>query len=113
MNFGINKETYHQLFDDIYGDYYNPNLKVINYLDYYTKLSDTAINLLPNARREQYNINHFSYNSNTKTYDYKDSSIYFRFWKISDLFTDKNIIKELTTDKRYGNCHELSFKMSR
>ena len=112
----MNIETFHLLFDDKYGEngeYYNPNLNALNCLTYYTKLNDTAINLLPLGKRNLYSIDNFSHDLETNTYRYKDDNIDFKFWKISDLFTDQKSIKELTTDKRYGNCHELSFRMSR
>ena len=110
----INEETYHLLYDDKYGEngeYYNPNLNILNCLLYYTKLNDTAINLLPIGKRNLYSIDNFSHDLETNTYRYKDDNFDFKFWKISDLFTDKKSIKELTTDKRIGDCFELSFRM--
>jgi hypothetical protein len=108
---GMNEETYHVLFDDIYGDYYNPNLKVLDYLDYYTILSPTALQMLPEAKKNKYNLAHFFYDQDRKFYYYRDKNIYFKFWKISDQFNDEKMTKELTSSRRYGNCHEKSINM--
>ena len=114
----INEETFHLLYDDKYGEngeYYNPNLNALNCLLYYTKLNDDIINSMSLGKKKLYSIDNFSHDLETKTYRYKDDNFDFKFWKISDSFTDQksDAVKELTSDKRIGNCFELPFKMCR
>lgn len=46
-----------------------------------------------------------TFTRDTKQYEYKNNNLIITFDKLSNCFEDKDLIKELTSNKRYGKCH--------
>ena len=48
----------------------------------------------------------------TKQYEYQNNDLIITFDKLSNCFEDKDLIKELTSNKRYGKCHIRAMDIS-
>lgn len=57
-------------------------------------------------------LGEINYCKNKKACEYKDDSIVINFKRISDQIKNKELIKELTSDKRNGHCHSRSVEFS-
>lgn len=120
INDGINEKTYDLLFsddanlpEDKQGNYYN----MIAWLtiDRFTKEKKKTIfkkGLKILFKDKELDLNKIIFNKETKEYEYRDKDLVITFNKISDFITNEDLIKELTSDKRYGKCHDRSIGFS-
>lgn len=117
---GINNSTYHLLFGDYnnlpkeeQGSYEN----VIAYItiDCFTKFQEKKIfiKLLKLfSQNSVIDLNKITFNEKIKQYEYKNNNLTITFDKLSNCFEDKGLIKELTSNKRYGKCHSRAMDIS-
>ena len=120
MKDGINNNTYNLLFGDFtnlpeeeQGSYEN----VIAYatIDRFTKLQEKKIftKLLKLLYKNTIiDLDKITFNEKTKQYEYKNNDLIITFDKLSNCFDDKDLIKELTSNKRYGECHSRAMSIS-
>ena len=120
MNDGINNNTYNLLF----GDYDNipeeeqgtyENVVAFATIDRFTKLQEKKIftkllNLFCNNKTVD--LGKITFNKETLQYEYKDNDLVITFDKLSNCLDDKDLINELTSSKRYGNCHNKAMSIS-
>lgn len=117
---GINNNTYNLLF----GDYDNlpeneqgsyENINAFATIDCFTKLQEKKIftKLLKLFYKNTIiNLDKITFNEDTKQYEYKNNDLVINFDKISNYFEDKDLIKELTSKKRYNKCHSRSINIA-
>jgi len=120
MKYGINNNTYNLLFRDYdnlpeeeQGSYEN----VVAYvtIDRFTKLQEKKIfkKLLKLFYKNKIiDLDKITFNEETKQYEYKNNDLIITFDKLSNCFEDKDLIKELISDKRYGDCHSRALNIS-
>lgn len=120
MNDGINNNTYNLLF----GDYDNlpekeqgsyENIVAFATIDCFTKLQEKKIftKLLKLFYKNTiFDLDKITFNEDTKQYEYKNNGLIITFDKLSNCFEDKELIKELTSNKRYGKCHSRSMNIA-
>lgn len=120
MNDGINNNTYNLLF----GDYDNlpkeeqgsyENFVAFATINNFTKLQEKKIftKLLKIFYKNTIiDLDKITFNEDTKQYEYKNNDLIITFDKLSNYFDDKDLIKELTSNKRYGKCHSRSINIS-
>ncbi len=113
MNHGINNNTYKLLF----GDFYNlpenerktyENVMALATIERFTKLQEMKIftKLLKMIyKRANIDLNKITYNKEIKQFEYRDNDKVITFDRLSDYFSDKDIKRELMSNKRYGKCH--------
>lgn len=113
MKYGINNNTYNLLF----GDYDNlleeeqvsyESSKAFDTIDRFTKLQEKKIftKLLKLFYKNTViDLDKITFNCQKKQYEYKNNNLIITFDKLSNFFDDKDLIKELTSNKRYGKCH--------
>lgn len=118
---GINKNTYELLFSD----YDNipekeqpaiENSYIITIIQLYTRFREKDIfsKLLKLAFEKKYKIDFskIKYNEKTKEYEYEFNGEVYTFDKLSNELENKNVKKELESERRYGQCHEKSIEIS-
>lgn len=117
---GINKNTYNLLFGDDnnlskekQGDY--DKLIAWVTIDHFTKEQEK--NILKKwlkilFKDKKIDLNKIVFNKETKEYEYRDKDLVITFNKISEFIKNEDLIKELTSDKRYGTCHDRSIAFS-
>lgn len=118
---GINKNTYKLLFSD----YDNipekeqpaiENSYIITIIQLYTRFREKDIfsKLLKLAFEKKYKIDFskIKYNEKTKEYEYEFNGEVYTFDKLSNELENKNVKKELESERRYGQCHEKSIEIS-
>lgn len=117
---GINNNTYNLLF----GDYNNlpkeeqgsyENVIAFATIDRFTKSQEKKIftKLLKLFYKNTIvDLNKITFNEKTKQYEYKNNDLIITFDKLSNYFEDKKLIKELTSTKRYGECHSRAIRIS-
>ena len=96
-----------------YGDY--ENVKAWCTIDTFTRLEQKKIFyiLLKLISKETLiDINNITYNNETKEYAYKHNDLVITFDMISKRIEGKDAIKELTSRRRYGNCHSMSIVLA-
>lgn len=117
---GINNNTYNLLFEDY------DNLKEKeqgNYefacafatIDWYTKIQEKKIfmKLLKLVFKNTIvQLDKITFNEHTQQFEYKDNDITFTFDKMANCFENEKIKKELTSNKRYGECHTRAMSIS-
>lgn len=116
---GINKNTYELLFRD----YDNipekeqpaiENSYIITIIQLYTRFREKDIfsKLLKLAFEKKYKIDFskIKYNEKTKEYEYEFNGEVYTFDKLSNELENKNVKKELESERRYGQCHEKSIE---
>lgn len=120
MSDGINNNTYNLLF----GDYDNlpkgeqgryENVVAFATIDCFTKLQEKKIftKLLKLFYKNTViNLDKITFNKDTKQYEYKNKDLIITFDKLSNCLEDKELIKELTSNKRYGECHRRSMSIA-
>lgn len=120
MKDGINNNTYNLLF----GDYDNlpeeeqgsyENVVAYATIDRFTKLQEKKIftKLLKLFYKNTiFDLDKITFNEETKQYEYKNNDLIITFDKLSNCFEDKDLIKELTSNKRYGECHSRTMNIS-
>lgn len=120
MNDGINNNTYNLLF----GDYDNlPEEEQGSYetvvayvtIDCFTKLQEKKIftKLLKLFYKNTIiKLDKITFNEETKQYEYKNNDLIITFDKLSNYFDDKDLIRELKSNKRYGKCHSRALDIS-
>ncbi len=120
MKDGINNNTYNLLF----GDYDNlpeeeqgsyENVVAYATIDRFTKLQEKKIftKLLKLFYKNTiFDLDKITFNEETKQYEYKNNDLIITFDKLSNCFEDKDLIKELTSNKRYGECHSRAMNIS-
>ena len=120
MNDGINHNTYNLLFSDYYnlskeeqGNYEN----VVAYatIDCFTKLKGKKIFtklLTIFYKNSMIDLERITFNKEIGQYEYKNNDLVIFFNKFSNCFDNEKIIKELTSNKRYGECHVKAIEIS-
>lgn len=108
---GINDNTYNLLFkahDHTYEeeDSYD-NLIAFLTIDHFTKSQDKEL-----SQNKLLDTNKITYNNESGKYEYRDHDLIIEFNKISNIIDDEHDIEELTSDKRYGKCHNMSMLVS-
>lgn len=116
--FGIHPNTFEMLFKDK-KDLLKEELgteeneKIINTLNVFTKLNhrNIFIYFLKKYFSHKYNIDleKIKYNEEIKQYEYVLDNEVITFNMISNIVNDKELQKELKSEKRFGKCHERSF----
>jgi len=119
MKYGINNNTYNLLFRDYdnlpeeeQGSY--ENVVVYATIDRFTKLQEKKIftKLLKLFYKNTIiDLDKITFNEETKQYEYKNNDLIITFDKLSNCFEDKDLIKELTSNKRYGECHSRAMNI--
>lgn len=104
MNDGFNNNTYNLLF----GNY--DNLPEEEQGSYEKVVAYATINRFTKLLRLFYKnmiiyLGKITFTRDTKQYEYKNNNLIITFDKLSNCFEDKDLIKELTSNKRYGKCH--------
>lgn len=116
--FGIHPNTYNMLFKDKkdlpkeeLGT--EENQKIIDTLNIFTRINhkNIFISLLKKYLSHKFNVEleKIKYNEETKEYEYEFNNKIITFDMISNIVDDKDFIKELKSNKRFGKCHERSF----
>lgn len=118
---GINKETYKLLFsdyDNIPEDEKPPleNSYIITIIQSYTKFREKNIfsKVLKKFFEKKYKVD-FSkirFNNETQSYEYEFEGEVYTFDKLSDKVDNKEMKKELESEKRYGQCHSKAIDLS-
>lgn len=120
MDDGINNNTY----DLLFGDYDNlpkeeqgryENVIAFATIDCFTKLQEKKIftKLLKQFYKNTIvDLDKITFNKDTKQHEYKNNDLIITFDKLSNYFEDKDLIKELTSKKRYSECHKRSLNVS-
>ncbi len=113
----VNKNTYNLLFSDYHnlpqidqGSYENEMAYYT--IDYFTKLKEKNKGKKNFFNNKLINLNKISFNKKTKQYIYRNKNLLITFNKLSDCFNDMEVIKELTSEKRYHKCHIKSVNIS-
>lgn len=118
---GINKNTY----DILFSDHENipeeertsiENNYIIAVIQSYTRFREKGIfsKLLKLAFEKKHKIDFskIKYNEKNKEYEYEFNGEVYTFEKLSNKLENKNIKKELESERRYGQCHEKSIEIS-
>ncbi len=118
---GINKNTY----DTLFSDHENipeeertsiENNYIIAVIQSYTRFREKGIfsKLLKLAFEKKHKIDFskIKYNEKNKEYEYEFNGEVYTFEKLSNKLENKNIKKELESERRYGQCHEKSLELS-
>lgn len=120
MNDGINNNTYELLFRDFdnlpeneRGTY--ENAKAFATIDRFTKLQE--MNIFTKLLKIIYkganiDLSKITYNKETKQFEYRDNDRVISFDRLSDHFQDKDLKKELMSNKRYGECHSKAMNIA-
>ena len=118
---GIHPDTYKMLFSDNKNLpkeelATNENTMILATLNVFTKLEHKSIFIKFLKKRLSHNLNvevdKIIYNEETKEYEYKVGERTITFRMISDIVKDKEFLKELKSNKRFGKCHERSFQLA-
>ena len=118
---GINKETYKLLFSD----YDNipeeertsiENNYIMAVIQSYTRFREKGIfsKLLKLTFEKNHKIDFskIKYNDKTEEYEYELNGEVYTFDKLSNELENKNIKKELESERRYGQCHSKSIELA-
>lgn len=120
MKDGINNNTYELLFkshednDEGIIKHYK-EFDCFFTIDSFTKIQEKKIftKLLNKSFKERaFDTSKIKYNEEKGLYEYKDKDLVIDFNMLSNSITDEDLIKELTSDKRYGKCHEMAMNLA-
>ena len=118
---GINKNTDELLFSD-----YNnipeeertsiENNYIMAVIQSYTRFREKGIFSkllkLTFEKKHKIDFSKIKYNDKTEEYEYELNGEVYTFDKLSNGLENKNIKKELESERRYGQCHEKSIEIS-
>lgn len=118
---GINKETYKLLFSD----YDNipeeertsiENNYIMAVIQSYTRFREKGIFSkllkLTFEKKHKIDFSKIKYNDKTEEYEYELNGEVYTFDKLSNELENKNIKKELESERRYGQCHSKSIELA-
>ena len=113
INDGINDNTYEMLFKDYpklpeeeWGS--RENAITFGTLNRFTLHEKRSLLICLQDKLDKlagFDINNISFDEENSIYHYKSDNDDITFNKMSDYFPDKNVKKELHSDKRFGSCH--------
>ena len=118
---GINKNTYELLFSDYNNIPEEERISIENnyimaVIQSYTRFREKGIfsKLLKLAFEKKHKIDFskIKYNDKTEEYEYELNGEVYTFDKLSNELENKNVKKELESERRYGQCHEKSIEIS-